>query len=213
MSRLRQQNPQNYGSSGRINAEFENVIRYINAAELGNKTIGELMSVLFNADGIFDGPIEMRLNTSEGLEYRVGEYLNPEDGWQLLVHIEDIRGPAGLNVGQIDGPIFFNRVDFPVVSNGTTNIPYNYTPGTEDILVYKNGLLLRGTGVSPDYTYDTVGNQVILAVAVNIGTVISIMSIRASAISNYRRLDYVAIGTVATVPFPFTDDERLMGLS
>ena len=48
MARLRQQHPQNYVSSGNIHTDFENIIRYINAAEFGDKTIGELLAVLFN---------------------------------------------------------------------------------------------------------------------------------------------------------------------
>jgi len=39
MARLRQQHPQNYVSSGNIHTDFENVIRYINSAELGDKTV------------------------------------------------------------------------------------------------------------------------------------------------------------------------------
>ncbi len=208
MARLRQQHPQNYGSSGNIHTDFESIIRYINSAELGDKTIGELMATLFDAEGNFDGPIKMRLNPTAGLQYRIGEYRNDEDGWQALAAITDIRGPAGLNVGQIEGPLFFNRQDTVVASNGTTDIPYAYNSAEEDILVMKNGLLLRKQGVSPDYTY-SAGN-VVLASAVNIGAVISIFTIRGSAVSNYRRLDYVSVGTNAVVPFAFTDDERLL---
>ena len=40
MVRLRQQYPQNYGSSGNINTEFENLTRYLNSAELGDNTVG-----------------------------------------------------------------------------------------------------------------------------------------------------------------------------
>ena len=35
MARLRQQYPSNYSSSSNINTELENIIRYVNAAELG----------------------------------------------------------------------------------------------------------------------------------------------------------------------------------
>lgn len=210
MARLRQQHPQDYGSSGKINTDFENIIRYINAGELGNKTIGELLAQIFDEDGTFDGPVEMRLNGSSGLEYRVGEYRNAEDGWMLLANISDIRGPAGQNLGLIEGPLFFNRQDTVIASNGTTVINYSFSPDTEDILVMKNGLLLRGTGVSPEYTYNDALNQVTLAVAVNIGAVITIISIRAGAVSNYRRLDYIAVGTVPTIPFAHTEAERLL---
>lgn len=210
MARIRQQFPQDYGSVGKINADFENIIRYLNAAELGNRTVGELLAQLFDEAGNFDGPIEMRLNTATGLEYRIGEYRNAEDGWKLLADISDIRGPAGQNLGQIDGPLFFNRVDIQVSTDGTTDLSYDFSPETEDILVYKNGLLLRGTGVLPDYTYNAGTNTITLAVPVNTGTVMTVVTIRASAVSNYRRLDYVAVGSVATIPFPHTDSERLL---
>lgn len=210
MARIRQQHPQDYGSSGKIHTDFENIIRYLNAAELGNKTVGELLSQLYDEDGNFDGPIEMRLNTSTGLEYRIGEYRNAEDGWMLLANISDLRGPAGQNLGQIDGPLFFNRLDYLAPSNGTTDIPYDFAPDTEDIMVMKNGLLLRGTGVSPEYTYDEGTGLITLATPVNINTLITVITIRASAVSNYRRLDYIAVGTVPTVPFAFSDSERLL---
>ena len=67
MARLRQQNPQNYVASGNINAEFENVIRYLNSAELGEKTLGELLKVLFTEDGVWQGPIEFRNDSSAGI--------------------------------------------------------------------------------------------------------------------------------------------------
>ena len=47
MARIRQQFPQNYGSSGNINTEFENLFRYLNAAELGDNTLGELLQTIF----------------------------------------------------------------------------------------------------------------------------------------------------------------------
>ncbi len=208
MPRIRQQHPQNYGSSGTIHTDFENIIRYLNAAELGDKTVGELLSKIFDENGNFDGPVEFRLNQSTGLEYRIGEYRSAEEGWKLLADIATIRGPAGQNLGQIDGPLFFNRVDTVIASNGTTVVPYTFDPTGEDIMVIKNGLLLRGTGPSPDYTYTS--SNITLATPVNIGVVITAITIRSSQVSNYRRLDYVAVGTVATVPFVFSDAERLL---
>ena len=74
MARLRQQHPQNYVNSGNIHTDFENVIRYINSAELGDKTVSELLRVLFDEEGVFQGPIQMRVDTEEGLQYRVGQY-------------------------------------------------------------------------------------------------------------------------------------------
>ena len=75
MARLRQQHPQNYVNSGNIHTDFENLIRYINSAELGNKTIGELFGILFNEEGVFRGPIQMRQDVNTGIQYRVGNTL------------------------------------------------------------------------------------------------------------------------------------------
>ena len=206
MARLRQQNPQNYNSSGNIHTDFENIIRYLNAGELGNKTIAELLAQLFNADGNFDGPIELRLNNSQGLEYRVGEYRNAEDGWLLLVPVEDIRGPAGENLGLIEGPLFYNRLDFVAVSNGTTAISYAFDTDVADIMVFVNGLILRGSG-TPEYTYNVNTNIVTLTNAVDIGDKVTIISIRDNAVSNYRRFDFTAPSTTASIPFAHDESE------
>ena len=111
MARLRQQHPQNYVSSGNIHTDFENIIRYLNTAEFGDKTIAELLSVLFNESGTFQGPIEMRVDSVNGLQYRVGTYAGADDGWQDLITISSLRGPSGSNVGTVEGPFFFNRQD------------------------------------------------------------------------------------------------------
>ena len=111
MARIRQQFPQNYGSSGNINVEFENLIRYLNSAELGNKTVGELLAKLFDADGNFDGPVELQKSTGGDIQYRVGEYTNTTDGWITLVAAADLRGPSGQDFGEIGAPIFFGRAE------------------------------------------------------------------------------------------------------
>ena len=122
MARLRQQHPQNYVSSGNIHTDFENIIRYINAAEFGDKTIGELLAVLFNESGTFQGPIEMRVDSVNGLQFRVGIYSGADDGWQDLVDIASLRGPSGSNVGTVEGPFFFNRQDVLIGTGISTTI-------------------------------------------------------------------------------------------
>ena len=47
MARLRQQHPQNYVSSGNIHTDFENIIRYLNTAEFGDKTKRETASWIY----------------------------------------------------------------------------------------------------------------------------------------------------------------------
>ena len=119
MARLRQQHPQNYVNSGNIHTDFENLIRYINSAELGNKTIGELFGILFNEEGVFRGPIQMRQDVNTGIQYRVGQYADDESGWITIANIADLRGSAGASVGNVEGPFFFNRQDFEIGSSVT----------------------------------------------------------------------------------------------
>jgi len=120
MARLRQQHPQNYVNSGNIHTDFENIIRYVNAAELGDKTIAELLSILFDEEGVFRGPVQMRVDPVDGLQFRVGMYSSEDQGWQNLVEIGDLRGPSGSNAGTIEGPFFYNRKDF-VITTGVAD--------------------------------------------------------------------------------------------
>lgn len=117
MARLRQQHPQNYVNSGNIHTDFENIVRYINTAELGNKTIGELFATLFDESGRFRGPVAFRVDPVVGVQYRVGLYADTEAGWIDLVAISALRGPSGSNVGNVEGPFFYNRRD-EVINTG-----------------------------------------------------------------------------------------------
>ena len=134
MARIRQQYPQNYGSSSNINTEFENVIRYLNAAELGNNTVGELLSILFDETGEFVGPIELR-RTSEQLEYRVGQYTREDEGWVALATVEELRGRPGIDGGEIGAPIFVGRVDFIATANQTV-FPYAHDVDDDILVLY-----------------------------------------------------------------------------
>jgi len=111
MARLRQQHPQNYVNSGNIHTDFENVIRYLNTAELGDKTLSELMATIFNEEGVFDGPIQMRLDATAGIQYRIGQYSGAETGWVTIADVSTFRGTAGASVGNVEGPFFFGRAD------------------------------------------------------------------------------------------------------
>ena len=205
MSRIRQQYPQDYGTSGKVHTEFENIYRYLGSAELGNKTISELMSTLFDEEGQFDGPIEFRVNNTTGLEYRIGEYDNDEDGWILLAPIEDIRGPQGVDYGQIEGPIFYNRSDI-VTPSATTTLTYAFQDSVADILIYKNGLLMPKS----DYTANSSTSTITLISSAPINTKFTIYSIRSSIISNYRKSDYTVPSAMAVIPFPHTEQEKIL---
>lgn len=121
MARIRQQHPQNYVNSGNIHTDFENVIRYLNTAELGNKTIAELLSILFNESGEFRGPIEFRVDSIAGFQYRVGSYASTESGWINLYDIASLRGPSGSSVGNVEGPFFYNRQD-KLITTGVSSL-------------------------------------------------------------------------------------------
>lgn len=206
MARLGQLNPSNYTNSQKINEEFENIIRYLVAVEKGNKTLGEMLDVVFDDDGIFSPNVEIRLDPSEGLQYRTGEYANSEDGWKDIADIADVRGPAGASVGTIEGPFFYNRQD-SVPANATTVLSYAHDDTTDDILVYKNGLLLKSPA---DYTHDAGADTVTLVVACNGTDKITIISVRKQTVSDYRRSDLVAVGAQAVFPFVHTSNETLL---
>lgn len=206
MARLRQQFAQNYGSSANINAEIENIVRYVNAAELGNNTIAELIRVLFNDDGEFIGPIDLRLDTTNGLQYRVGTYEDDDDGWQTIANIADIRGPAGQNFATIEGPFFYNRQDY-IADGGETSLSYTFDESTDEIVVYINGLLQAETGV---YTPDEANSQVDFDSALSASDAVTIYSVRVNSVADYRRSDTLSTTNQAVFPFVHTADERLL---
>lgn len=203
MARIRQQYPQNYGSSGNINTEFENVFRYLNSAELGNNTIGELMSVLFDDNGEFIGPIELR-RTSQSLEYRVGQYAKEDDGWSVLATIEELRGRPGVDAGTVGAPVITGRVDFLATASQTV-FAFAHDDD-DDLLVYKNGLLQ----VKPtDYTNSPSADTVTFTTGQPLNTKISIFRVRAPLISGYRRTDTTTITTQQVFAFEHNEDDKL----
>ena len=208
MARIRQQFPQNYGSSGNINNEFEGVIRYLNAAELGNNTVGELLAKIFDANGNFDGPIELQKNTGGDIEYRVGEYANTTDGWITLVAAADLRGPSGQDFGTIGAPILFGRVDFTATS-AQTSFDYSHD-ATDELLVYVDGVLKRN-GASFDYTTNASGGSssagaVVFNSGLSAGDVVSVFKVRATAITGFNRSDTDTTSSQAV--FAFVHDEN-----
>ena len=205
MARIRQQHPQNYTSTGNINTEFENILRYINSAELGNKSVGELLDSIFDASGDFDGVVQIRLDTTAGLQYRVGTYATDTGGWLSIAAIADIRGAAGSDVGTINAPIFFNRQDV-TMATGATVIAYTFEATTDHVLVYLNGILQA----TSTYTVNSTANTVTLGTAVGAGIKASIYSIRPSSISNYRRQDSTAVANQVIIPFIHTDQEQIL---
>lgn len=208
MARLRQLNPGNYSGSGKISEEFESVIRYLNAAEFGNKTLAELLDQLFNDAGEWEGPIELRLDTTNGLQYRVGTYTDPEAGWLAVAPVSLLQGPAGTNVGTIEGPLFFNVVH-QLSTGGQTVFPYTFDPSTATVMVFRNGLLQR-PNPNGAYDADPNTNTITFGAGLNVNDLVTVYSIRSQSVNNFRRSDLVASTGQAVFPFPHTADESLL---
>jgi hypothetical protein len=211
MARLRQQYPQNYGSTGNINTEFENIVRYVNAAELGDKTVGELLDILFTEAGVFDGPIELRKDSSSGIQYRVGTYSDSETGWIDLVSLSEITGAAGSVVGEIGAPIFHGRADYIATASQTA---FDYAhDSTDTLLVYVGGVLKR-EGATYDYTTSSTGGTgsagvVTFNSGLSASTLVTVFKVRTTAITGYTRTDYVTTGAQSVFAFTHDEDTQL----
>jgi len=205
MARLRQLNPQNYPSSTNINAEFENIVRYLNSAEFGNKTVAELLDILFDDSGSFDGPIEMRRLAGTGIQFRVGEFSGAEDGWTTLITDADLRGADGVDLGNIGAPIFHSRQDTTATA-GQTVINYVHTT-SDTLVVYKNGLLQVPT---TDYTNDATADTVTMTSALALNDKVSIFKVRADTITGFVRSDITITATNQVVhSFTHTEEQVL----
>ena len=212
MPRLSQQFPGNYGSPDNVNLEIENFVRYINSAELGNFTVGELLKKIFDENGQFDGPVEFRKSESGSLEYRIGEAVGSETvQWTTLIEAADLRGEPGRNVGELGAPIFTGRADFTAAA-GDTAFNYAFT-SADEILVYVNGLLKR-EGSSADYTTDESGGVnnagvVTLTTAAALNDIVTIYKIRSNLITSYNRSDYSPTENQTVFPFTHTGETTI----
>lgn len=206
MARLRQQYPQNYRASGNISAEFENIIRYLNAAELGNRTVAELLAKLFDEDGRFDGPVQLRKSPEGRLEYRVGEYDLEQNGWKTLAEASEIRGEPGIDVGEIGSPLLHSRLD-AISTAGQTFIAYAHTE-QDGIQLYLDGVLQR-EGAGFDYTTNPVTGRVTFTPALTAGVTITLYKVRKDAINGYRREDFDTLSNQVVFPFIHEDGDEL----
>ena len=197
MGRLRQYNANRYQSSEAVQAEFENLVRYLNSAELGNLTLRELLGKVFDDNGEISLGIEFRYDAVNGLEVSVGD----SDVWTKVVAADDIRGAPGVSLGSIDGPVYFNRSDI-VATDAQTVFPYIIASDAADLVVFVNGLLQAQNS----YAYSKVANTVTLA-AQTAGAIVTIYSIRNNASSTFRRTDFSAGSNQVVFPFPHTADE------
>lgn len=223
---LKQLAPNQYQSSEKVNTEFESIVRYLSSAEVGGRTLSELTDKLFNDDGDVDVPIQLRLDSTFGLQYRSGEYTDPTKGWVTVATNEQIRGPAGQDVGEIGAPIFNSRADFVVAAAPDATDPYQVADATDEInyahvisdeiMVLRNGILQR-EGATNDYTTDTSGNggtgtitlDVPLTLTGGLNStpeVLTVYKIRSTAITNYRRTDFDVISAQSQFAFAMDPD-------
>ena len=204
MARLRQQYPSNYSSSSNINTELENIIRYVNAAELGDKTLSELLGQIFNSSGEWTGPVEFKYDSTTGLQYRVGTYSSADDGWIILAAPSAIKGADGGNVGTIGQSIFYDRSDLTATASQTV---FSYAHSDTDVLIiYVNGLLQATSA----YTSSATNNNVTFGSGLTNGDKVTIYKIRTDSISNFSRQDYAITSTQVQIAYTHTDTDSFL---
>lgn len=204
MARIQQLHPGNYRSTGNIDDEFNSVVRYLVSGEKGDFTLGELMSVLFDSTGKLIAPVEMRMDGSSNLQYRVGTYTDSTTGWITIAATADLRGAAGTDLGTIEGPLFNGGTEFTATSAQTV---FSYAhESTDDLMVFINGVLQVPTA----YTGNATANTVTMGTGVTTGHKVYIIKLRANSVSNFRRTSSTASASQAVFPFTHTSSEEIM---
>ena len=215
MARLKVLYPGNHTSSGNIGADIENIVRYLNSAEAGDNTLAELVAKLFDTNGILDAPVELRNDSINGLQYRVGTYTEGEAGWKQLATIAELKGTAGSDVGTIGSPLFSGRADHVVNStliDGTIPYPTGTTvfsfihEAADAIVLYINGALQATTS----FTSSPTANTVTLSSATAADDLITIYKVQSSNDSGYIRADVIAAAAQAVFPFTHTESQSVL---
>jgi len=204
MARLKVLYPGNHTSSGNIGADVENIVRYLNSAEVGDYTLAELIKVLFDDSGVLKSPVELRNDTTLGLQYRVGSYTDTTSGWQTLATVSALRGNSGVDVGTIGAPIFSGRQDFTATSGQTA-----YTFGhlsTDAVLVYLNGALQAAVSVTANATSGTVT----LSSGATAGDTVSIFKVQNANTSGFSRTEVTSNANQAVFPYVHTAVQSIM---
>ena len=220
MAGIRQTAAFEYASSDKVQTEFENVIRYLQQAEVGGKTLGEVIDNLTDDDGNLNSNVQFQLDSSAGLQYRVGE----TGEFTTIAPLSDLRGEAGQNVGDIGAPIFNGRQDYIIGTtlrasdgvaypSGTTVLEYQHT-ADDTIVVFRNGLL-QVEGAANDYVTSAANNTVTfsddLTTTDNSGAaeVVTVYKIRATAITSFQRVDAEVTTTQSIFPFVMEDSTEI----
>lgn len=170
MGRLRQLNPNNYGSSSAIHADIENLIRYIISGERGGKSYGEMFQDLFDENGEVALGVEFKFD-ADGLSMRQGG-----GEWEALAGVDDLRGSPGRDVGNVVLPIVTGMVNVEATA-GQTIFPYVHGP-TDTLFVHLNGILLAKT---LDYSSDPAAGTITLTNGATGTDVLSVYKVRGDA--------------------------------
>ena len=219
MAGIRQTAAFEYASSDKVQTEFENVIRYLQQAEVGSKTLGEIIEGLTDDDGNLNADISFRVDSAAGLQFKAGE----TGDWTTIAPLSDIRGEAGQNVGDIGAPIFNGRQDYIIGTtiDPTTSVAYpdntatlQYAHTADDTLVvFEDGILKRDPeDYSTDATAGTVTFVTPLTIAGGTGgspQTVTIYKIRATAITSFQRVDYVVAGQERAFSFAMDDSTEI----
>lgn len=215
MARLKVLYPGNHTSSGNIGADIENIVRYLNSAELGDYTVAELLKVLYDNEGVLQAPVQLRNDTINGLQYRVGTYAEAEEGWKQLATAAEIRGNSGSDVGTIGAPLFSARIDV-IINEADDNGDIAYPTGTtefnyihedaDEIVVYLNGALLARS----DYTNTPADNTVTLNDATDENDLVTIYKVQSANDSGFVREDVIAGTSQAVFPFVHNEDQKVL---
>tara|TARA_B100000768_G_scaffold98933_1_gene92204 strand:- start:6376 stop:7944 length:1569 start_codon:yes stop_codon:yes gene_type:complete len=215
MARLKVLFPGNHTSSGNIGADVENIVRYLNSAEVGDYTLAELIKGLYDTNGVLKAPVELRNDSTNGLQYRVGSYTEAEDGWQLLAASTAIRGASGSDVGTIGAPLFSARQDIVIneadgsgtIANPTGTTSFNFLHEAADaIVVYLNGALQAET----TYTNSNTANTVTLSQATSAADLVTIYKVQSANDSGFTRQDVLAGVSQAVFPFVHNEDQKVL---
>ncbi len=201
MARLRQYFASRYGSQEATSSEFENIIRYLNSAELGNQTLAELMAKVFDEDGDVALGVEFRFDAATGLEFR----LDDASDWTLIADAVSIRGTPGINLGTVNGPLLSNRQQFTA---GVSQVAYAYTVTSPlaDLMVWINGVLQA----PESYSYSSGSGTLTLVSAPATSALVTVASIRANPAESFRRIDLEAVDGQAVFPFPLEDLDEII---
>lgn len=217
---LRQFYARRYNNSNAIHSEFENVVRYLNAAERGGKALSELTAKLFDTDGEIAPFVEFIFDPMTGLRYRI-----KGGDWITMAQADTLRGAPGQSfggssvglipsVGYLDGngAILFNRLAIP---DGA--IPQVKISGFADALATAVGLPHVGptppvdnrrmwvntNGASPSLNYSdgvdwiTVEGVQLPAVGSGTGAANKVLRVNGAG-SGYELVDVPGLGFVAS---------------